>query len=30
MTGRLFPQIETRVFPEDEKDLAMRWVADIH
>lgn len=30
MTDKLFPQIEARVFPEDEKDLAMRWVADIH
>lgn len=29
MTDRVFPQIEARVFPEDEKDLAMRWVADL-
>lgn len=29
MTGALFPQIEARVFPADEKTQALEWVADV-
>jgi Protein of unknown function (DUF3478). len=29
ITDKLFPQIEARVFPEEEKGQAMRWVSDI-
>ncbi|MGK6316852.1 STAS/SEC14 domain-containing protein [Neorhizobium sp. DT-125] len=30
MTGTLFPQIEARVFPEEEKAQAMDWVSNVH
>jgi hypothetical protein len=29
MTGALFPQIEARVFPADEKTQALEWVARV-
>ncbi|AZO63706.1 MAG: STAS/SEC14 domain-containing protein [Mesorhizobium sp.] len=29
MTGALFPQIEARVFPKDEKAQALEWVAGV-
>ncbi|MER8814544.1 STAS/SEC14 domain-containing protein [Mesorhizobium sp. M0220] len=29
MTDALFPQIEARVFPEDEKAQALKWVAAV-
>ncbi|MER9976464.1 STAS/SEC14 domain-containing protein [Mesorhizobium sp. M0085] len=29
MTDALFPQIEARVFPEDEKAQALKWVASV-
>ncbi|WP_367117406.1 hypothetical protein [Mesorhizobium sp.] len=29
MTGALFPQIDSRVFPADEKAQALEWVARV-